>query len=123
MLFIEKTINIEVYIFYLTSERVFLKMISLQVHNYLVEFLNEISLLTKGTETVIWVGLHPWITTIYQFLEENGIKNFAVVDNNIEIQGKEIWTYEKTFTENGVPFNKINIGSVKKYDDNAIYYS
>ena len=96
-------------------------MISLQVHNYLVEFLNEISLLTKGTETVIWVGLHPWITTIYQFLEENGIKNFAVVDNNIEIQGKEIWTYEKTFTENGVPFNKINIGSVKKYDDNAIY--
>ena len=66
----------------------------MKVHNFLVNFLNELYSITQDAETVIWVGMHPWITTIYQFLEECGIKRFEVVDNNIEIQGNEIWTYK-----------------------------
>lgn len=93
----------------------------MEIHNFLTEFLNELSILSKGTDIVVWVGMHPWITTIYQFLDENGIKHLKIVDNSNEIQGKEIWTYERSFAQTKVPFKKINIEDVKKFDDSAIY--
>ncbi len=93
----------------------------MHIYNFLVEFLNELDAICQDVETVVWVGMHPWMTTIFQFLDEKGIKNFHVVDNDALIQGKEIWTYECTFAHTKVPFKKVNVWDVRKFEENAIY--
>ena len=92
----------------------------MKLYNYLTDFLNELGTITNKANKVVWIGMHPWITTIFQFLIENGIENFSVVDNNSSLWGNEVWTYENSFAPTRIPFKKVNIDNVKNCG-NALY--
>lgn len=63
------------------------------VKNFIKPLLEQlVSLIGKRkTDSIAWIGVHPWLSQIYQFLSGNGIRYFYVMDNDQKKHGDEIW--------------------------------
>ena len=93
-------------------------------YNYIANLLEELITILEERKvvSVAWIGVHPWLPQIYQFLIENGVLSFYVMDNDKRKHGNEIWMYKNAFARTKTPFHKVYVTGVKKIENEETLY-
>ena len=67
-------------------------ILQMEKYNLIMPLLLEIKkILVKNTKKkVVWLGVHPWMSLICEFLMDIGVEEVVVLDNNRAIIGNEI---------------------------------
>ncbi|WP_026496490.1 LicD family protein [Butyrivibrio sp. WCD3002] len=86
----------------------------LKKHNFVVPLLDVLmqEITEKKYVSVVWLGVHPWLSVIVQALYDYGIDNVRVLDNDLRKIGKVIIPYKKQFS-NIISYKRVVVEPVR----------